>query len=144
MRFSVDTSRYLAVLVDIYVVNEVDGFNGNPKGSEAARWKPKTASCKNRNWHFVILVKIKSHVQKCFHLEPERCEALIANRFQPFLNQRPSDALRDSDVGFMRLVQSIFAGYESSLELGKDARRSCVQALHISPDRLSRAGVSAT
>jgi len=66
MRFSVGTSRYLAVLVDIYVVNEVDGFNGDPKGSEAATWKPKTASCKNRNWHFVILVKIKSSRPKMF------------------------------------------------------------------------------
>ena len=52
------TRRYLAVLVDIYAATEVDGLNGVPKGSEAATWKPKTAGCKNRNRHFVILVKM--------------------------------------------------------------------------------------
>src|SRR3982750_2676771 len=38
----------------------------------------------------------------------------------------------------MRLVQSVFAGTRVLTGLGKDARRSCVQALHISSDRLSR------
>ena len=91
------TRRYLAVLVDIYVVNEVDGFNGNPKGSEAATWKPKNSqlqkpqlALRNPGEDKILTSK------KSFHLEPERCEALISNRFQPFLNQRPSDAFQDA------------------------------------------------
>jgi len=44
--------------LDIYTANEVDVLKGNPKGSEATTWNPKAAGCKNRNRHFVILVKI--------------------------------------------------------------------------------------
>jgi hypothetical protein len=52
--------------------------------------------------------------------------------------------LRDSVVLVMRLVQSFDAGTESRQELRIEARKVMRTGPSLSPDRLSRAGVSAT
>jgi hypothetical protein len=67
MVFLVGTSdTFRCPRIFIYAANGVDGFNGIPKGSEAATWNQKAAGCKSSNRHFVVLVKINFLTSKIF------------------------------------------------------------------------------
>jgi hypothetical protein len=75
------TKRYRSMLQDIYAVDGVDGFNGIPKGSEAATWNQSSRLQKQQPalrdpGEDDFLSPSKNDL----HEEPEGCEALIPNR----------------------------------------------------------------